>query len=530
MPGRSRAAKAHKISRKRRACSSESDRRPQRPDRTFQGAPSEAALDNAAATLTIGGVTLHCQGDQVTHFSTSQGRGQRQRRRSAPVKLNQPSPRDESDNDSDEALEDFVNNLMEHEEPGALAAEACLAANISLLRSHVSGMDDDVLYPGLEQANPWDDRLCGASESTSHAYDSDASDMTTGFTSDATARKPAHVLLQELQTQWPVSMPQRAGRRSKPGVRGADGGKLAPGEKARRRHEKVLAKRCARAAKSGLDMGRVSQELHDFVVTHGDLKAFSPMTPYANGSVQKMASLYGLRSSQQGSGRRRFVMVSGTRNMAIPQGPALEQLQDMLTFQKQSVAAMQPSTHCRLSSGPAGHASREPAQVPSSRRHPRQYSQPVGFVSHGVLLDDAGDVMHVLSSNMARTSLADCGAAPMDACAAPQDIPGTSDEPRPPAGHEQGGAQLQQFGEDMAVDDVQTIGLGHAGLGHAQAPESLVDDPAVQPSTAPQGLNDPAGPHLLPGPFTTKKQHRNALKKQEKARALVGQGRGGQNP
>ena len=77
---------------------------------------------------------------------------------------------------------------------------------------------------------------------------------------------------------WPCrprqALMQHAGRRrqSRAAVKGADGGRLAPGEKARLKRERVLAQRSARAAKSGADLQRISQELQDFVMAGGDLK------------------------------------------------------------------------------------------------------------------------------------------------------------------------------------------------------------------------------------------------------------------
>lgn len=58
-------------------------------------------------------------------------------------------------------------------------------------------------------------------------------------------------------------------------ARGACGGRLAPGEKARLKRERVMSKRAARAAHTGVDLRRVSQELHDFVMAGGDLKVGS---------------------------------------------------------------------------------------------------------------------------------------------------------------------------------------------------------------------------------------------------------------
>ena len=51
----------------------------------------------------------------------------------------------------------------------------------------------------------------------------------------------------------------------RPGVRGAKGGKLRPGEKAQLQRERMQAVRAALAAKRGFDADRVNAELVEFV-------------------------------------------------------------------------------------------------------------------------------------------------------------------------------------------------------------------------------------------------------------------------
>ena len=55
-------------------------------------------------------------------------------------------------------------------------------------------------------------------------------------------------------------------------VRGASNGKLLPGEKKRLKKEKINAKRAARSASHGLDLGIVNAELVQFVASEGDMK------------------------------------------------------------------------------------------------------------------------------------------------------------------------------------------------------------------------------------------------------------------
>ena len=70
-----------------------------------------------------------------------------------------------------------------------------------------------------------------------------------------------------------------SGARSKSGqkqsggaVRGANNGKLLPGEKKRLKREKMNAKRAARSAARGLDLESINAELVQFVASDGDMK------------------------------------------------------------------------------------------------------------------------------------------------------------------------------------------------------------------------------------------------------------------
>lgn len=72
------------------------------------------------------------------------------------------------------------------------------------------------------------------------------------------------------------------GANSKPGqkrtgaaVRGANNGKLLPGEKKRLKHERMTAKRAARSAAHGLDLESINAELIHFVASDGDMKVRS---------------------------------------------------------------------------------------------------------------------------------------------------------------------------------------------------------------------------------------------------------------
>ena len=60
-------------------------------------------------------------------------------------------------------------------------------------------------------------------------------------------------------------------KRNKAGVRGGQGGKMAPGEKGKLKRARVLAKRSARAETRGFDYGRMNEQLAEFVASGGDM-------------------------------------------------------------------------------------------------------------------------------------------------------------------------------------------------------------------------------------------------------------------
>ena len=60
-------------------------------------------------------------------------------------------------------------------------------------------------------------------------------------------------------------------KRNKAGVRGGQGGKMAPGEKGKLKRAWVLAKRAARAETRGFDYGRMNVQLAEFVASGGDM-------------------------------------------------------------------------------------------------------------------------------------------------------------------------------------------------------------------------------------------------------------------
>lgn len=83
------------------------------------------------------------------------------------------------------------------------------------------------------------------------------------------------------------------------------------------------------------------------------------MSPYANSFVQKVAGLYGLKSGQQGSGRKRFVIVAATKHTRLPEAAERERLAHMLASNDNAAAALRPLTTKPTTSGKGARHSKE---------------------------------------------------------------------------------------------------------------------------------------------------------------------------
>lgn len=74
------------------------------------------------------------------------------------------------------------------------------------------------------------------------------------------------------------------------------------------------------------------------------VQAFPPMNMYGLAFTQKAAGLYGLKSSAQGSGRKRFVIVRSTDRTQPLEPAGQERLRDMLTAHESALDLMKPGS------------------------------------------------------------------------------------------------------------------------------------------------------------------------------------------
>ncbi|KAG6547212.1 hypothetical protein Mapa_011464 [Marchantia paleacea] len=94
--------------------------------------------------------------------------------------------------------------------------------------------------------------------------------------------------------------------------------KGVPGQKKKDRQETISAKRRERAINRGFDLAAVNKELEDMVRLRKDIIAFAPMELRDRAQVRRLASIYKLQSDSQGTTKRRFVVVSITKDTGMP--------------------------------------------------------------------------------------------------------------------------------------------------------------------------------------------------------------------
>eukprot|EP00873_Tetraselmis_striata_P043589 jgi/Tetstr1/463853/TSEL_008667.t1 len=217
-----------------------------------------------------------------------------------------------------------------------------------------------------------------------------------GACSEGSAGEAEERTLTALETKYPVQV--RRARNSDEDVM-ADSielherrrRRLLPGEKNKLRKERIMAKRAARAASKGFDICRVNMELQSFITSGRDMHAFPSMGKMELHLVQRLASLYGLRSSVQGSGKKRFVMIRSSQSMAIPKGMVLRELQELIHQHSKLERVGESFQMMSAHNDPSSMLPALGANAPSNRgrRKPskskRMYSSPVNFVSTSVI-------------------------------------------------------------------------------------------------------------------------------------------------
>ncbi|KAL4181379.1 hypothetical protein AMTRI_Chr12g270890 [Amborella trichopoda] len=90
------------------------------------------------------------------------------------------------------------------------------------------------------------------------------------------------------------------------------------GKRKKHRKEIIALKRRERMLHRGVDLDQINMNLRQMVLNEEDISSFQPMRTRDCSQVRKLASIYHLRSGCQGSGKKRFVVVSRTARTCMP--------------------------------------------------------------------------------------------------------------------------------------------------------------------------------------------------------------------
>nr|DAD27332.1 TPA_asm: hypothetical protein HUJ06_028800 [Nelumbo nucifera] len=206
-----------------------------------------------------------------------------------------------------------------------------------------------------------------------------------------------------------------------------------PGAKKKHRKETIALKRRERMMRRGVDLEQINSKLRQMVLNEVDILSFLPMHSHDCSQVQKLASIYRLRSGCQGSGKKRFVTITRTGHTCLPSSADKLRLEKLLgvgdeygdfavneepkTFERSRTkkvtklsGSSPPGSHQsfpRKSKKLANHlGSNEPSgRKRTGRRGPLYANQPVSFISSGVMRVDVVEEITTPESNKNNSSI-----------------------------------------------------------------------------------------------------------------------------
>ncbi|KAG0491942.1 hypothetical protein HPP92_005340 [Vanilla planifolia] len=102
------------------------------------------------------------------------------------------------------------------------------------------------------------------------------------------------------------------------------------GGKKKHHKELIAKKRRQRMINRGVDLDQINKKLREVVMNDVDMFSFLPMHSRDCSQVQRLASVYQLRSGCQGSGKKRFVTVTRTERTSLPSSKDKDRLDKLL--------------------------------------------------------------------------------------------------------------------------------------------------------------------------------------------------------
>ncbi|TKW09690.1 hypothetical protein SEVIR_6G119600v4 [Setaria viridis] len=176
-----------------------------------------------------------------------------------------------------------------------------------------------------------------------------------------------------------------------------------PGEKKKHRKELIAKKRQQRMLSRGVDLGQINTKLRKMVVDQVDMLCFQPMHTRDCSQVQRLASIYQLKSGCQGSGKKRFVTVTLTGQSSLPSADGQVRLEKLLGTEPGDF-----SVNWESSKGPGRKGLSAPEKLAkhresigkksSSKKQVSFAERPVSFVSCGTMAESVTETIAVDSS------------------------------------------------------------------------------------------------------------------------------------
>ncbi|PKA54717.1 Zinc finger CCCH domain-containing protein 18 [Apostasia shenzhenica] len=187
------------------------------------------------------------------------------------------------------------------------------------------------------------------------------------------------------------------------------------GGKKKHRKEVIAIKRRQRMLNRGVELDQINKKLREMVINEVDMFSFQPMHSRDCSQVQRLASIYQLRSGCQGSGKKRFVTVTRTNRTCFPSSKDKDRLDKLLGVggdhedfalrtaltkgrnkaDRQSCSKMRAEALCSSSSKSAKIESVN-ARKKQATKH-GYAEKPVSFISCGVMQADSAQVTNVNS-------------------------------------------------------------------------------------------------------------------------------------
>lgn len=220
-----------------------------------------------------------------------------------------------------------------------------------------------------------------------------------------------------------------------------------PGEKARLRKARILAKRAQRSTTKGFNVKKVQEKLEEFVDSGEDIFSFPPMERVERKMVHKVAAFYGLAITTVGGGRKASLLVQTTARTGHPRGARAKELASVLAdWGHRSEGTIPP--HLRPDEG---------AVKRIRPKNNASLQERVEFVAGGGIHDAMEEEVTVLAPVVGDANASDQG--PQDSLLGAYE-PGGAGSSRPAAGGATSSVPRAQSLEDFGRFEQHTTGFG----------------------------------------------------------------------